>query len=143
MSAASCRDSTHHLFKEADHYIWVYECCVVSDEGLGDVGHDAGVVPWKAFSAIHLHTETSPGPLSGKTFWYQQVPEEKDVTVYFNQDCIIKSSTTRFVGIYPRDILQQQFKSLLIPPRDCSVHPVRHPIIRHLVCRLVMLGFSE
>lgn len=65
------------MFEEADHYIWVYECCVVSYEGLGDIGHDAGVVAWKAFSSIYLHKETSPGSLRGKTFWYQQVPEKK------------------------------------------------------------------
>lgn len=54
---------THHLLEEADHYVWVYEGCVVSYEGLGDVGHDAGVVSREAFGSIDLHAETSPGSL--------------------------------------------------------------------------------
>lgn len=74
---------THHLFEEADLHVRVYEGRVVSDEGLGDVGHDAGVVPRKAFSSIHLDKEASPGTLGGETFWHQQVPEEqKDVFTF-------------------------------------------------------------
>lgn len=114
MSSSSSWYSTHHLLEEADHHIWVYERRVVSYEGLGDVGHDAGVVPWKSFSSIHLHTETSPGSLRGKTFWYQQVPEEKDVMA--TRKCISTKLklihkdflTTRFIsnvstmeGIHP------------------------------------------
>lgn len=74
--------STYHLFEEADHYIRVYKCCVVSDEGLSDVGHDAGVVAGKALSSIHLHKETSPVSLGGKTLWYQQVPDDTHIYLY-------------------------------------------------------------
>jgi len=70
--------SAHHLLEEAHHYVGVDEGCVVPDEGLGDVGHDAGVVPGETFSAVHLHEEASPGPLGGVTFWNQQVPEGKE-----------------------------------------------------------------
>lgn len=64
------------MFEEADHNIWVYECCVFSYEGLGDISHDAGVVAGKAFSSIHLHTETSPWSFRRKPLWNQQVPED-------------------------------------------------------------------
>lgn len=74
MTSASSWYSTYHLFEEAGDNIWVYESCVVSYEGLGDVGHDAGVVAWKAFGSINPQKETCPGSLSGKTFWYEKVP---------------------------------------------------------------------
>lgn len=73
MTSANSWCSTYHLFEEADDNIWVYESCVVSYEGLGDVGHDAGVVAWKAFGSIHFQKETCPGSLGGETFWYQKV----------------------------------------------------------------------
>lgn len=73
-SAHNC-SSTHHLFEEADHDVRVYEGRVVPYEGLGHVGHDAGVVPGETFSSIHLHTETSPRALRRKPLWNQQVPE--------------------------------------------------------------------
>lgn len=73
MTSANSWCSTYHLFKEADDNVWVYESCVVSYEGLGDVGHDAGVVAWKAFGSINLQKETRPGSLGGETFWYQKV----------------------------------------------------------------------
>lgn len=66
---------THRLFEEADLHIRVYQCRVISYECLRDIGHDAGVIAWKAFSSIDLHTETSPGPLRRETFRDQQVPE--------------------------------------------------------------------
>lgn len=64
----------YRLLEEADHHVGVYERRVVSDEGLGDVRHDAGVVPGKAFGLVHLHTEPGPGPFRGEPLWYQQVP---------------------------------------------------------------------
>lgn len=67
--------SAHHLSEEADHNVRVYEGRVVSDEGLGDVGHDAGVVPGEALGSVHLHTETSPRSLRGKPLWDHQVPD--------------------------------------------------------------------
>lgn len=60
---------THHLFEEANHNIGVYECCAVSNEGFGDIRHDAGVVSRQTFCSIDLYKETSPGPLRGKAFW--------------------------------------------------------------------------
>lgn len=68
-------NSTHHSFEEADDHVRVHERRVVSDEGLGDVGHDAGVVPGEAFCSVHLHVETGPGSLRGETFRDQQVPD--------------------------------------------------------------------
>lgn len=72
--------SAHHLFEEADHDVWVDERRVVSDEGFGDVGHDAGVVPGESFSSVHFYTETSPRPLRGKTLWNQKVPDDEGNT---------------------------------------------------------------
>lgn len=70
-----CASGTYHLFEEADLHVWVYEGCVISYERLCDVGHDAGVIAWEAFSSIHLHAKTSPGSLRRETFRDQQVPE--------------------------------------------------------------------
>lgn len=68
---------THHLFEEADHHVGVDEGRVVPDEGLGDVGHDAGVVAWESLGSVHLQEEPGPGPLGGETFRDQQVSEDK------------------------------------------------------------------
>lgn len=76
-SSQALAGQTHHLFEEADHHIGVDEGSVVSDEGLGDVGHDAGVVSWEALGSIHLQEKSGPGPLGGETFRDQKVPEEK------------------------------------------------------------------
>lgn len=73
MTSANSWCSTYHLFKEADDNVWVYESCVVSNEGFGDVSHDTGVVAWKAFGSINLQKETRPGSLGGEAFWYQKV----------------------------------------------------------------------
>lgn len=73
MTSASSWYSTYHFLEEADDHVWVYESRVVSYEGLGDVGHDAGVVAWKAFGSINPQKESCPGSLGGKTFRYQKV----------------------------------------------------------------------
>lgn len=65
------------MFEEADHHVGVDEGRVVADEGLGDVGHDAGVVSWEALSSVHLQEETGPGPFGGETFRDQKVPERE------------------------------------------------------------------
>lgn len=72
---------THHLFEEADHHVGVDEGRVVSDEGLGDVGHDAGVVAREALGTVHLQEEPGPGPLGGEALRDQKVPDQQRVTV--------------------------------------------------------------
>lgn len=69
------RYSTHRLLEEADHHVGVHERRVAPHEGLGDVGHDAGVVPREALGSVDLHAEAGPGPLGGEPLRDQQVPE--------------------------------------------------------------------
>lgn len=92
---------SYHLFEEADLHVWVYECCVISYECLRDIGHDAGVVAWEAFSSIHLHTKTSPRSLRRETFREQQVPETE-----------VHESAETCISIQPK-IINKAFSSHL------------------------------
>lgn len=62
------------MAKEGHHHVRVYEGSVVSDEGFGDIGHDAGVIAGEALSPEHLHIEPGPGALRGEVQGQQEVP---------------------------------------------------------------------
>lgn len=94
------------MAEEADHHEGVDEGRVVSNEGLGDVGHDAGVVSWEALGSVHLQEEPGPGPLGGETFRDQKVPEDR------GKDGKFEGRQVSGSGNYLHYKLQQQLRTL-------------------------------
>lgn len=68
----------HYLLPSELHLdIRINQVLIFSDEGLLDVGHNAGVHPGKALGSVDLQVVTSPLSLCRHAFRQQEVPLEK------------------------------------------------------------------
>lgn len=64
----------HLLPREGHLHVGVHQVLVLPNEGLLDIGHDAGVHPRQPLGTVDLDVEPSPLPLRGDPIREQEVP---------------------------------------------------------------------